>query len=86
MGCLGTPVVRTDACSIWATGTTWWRVPPMCRVELTGCLPPHVTGKDLIVTLCGVFNKEEVANHCIEFSGPGKSWPFRWSCVGPSYI
>src|ERR1043165_2103982 len=23
---LGTPVVRTDAASIWATGTTWWQV------------------------------------------------------------
>ena len=24
---LGTPVVRTDAASIWATGVTWWQVP-----------------------------------------------------------
>jgi homoaconitate hydratase len=23
VGCLGTPVVRTDAASIWATGQTW---------------------------------------------------------------
>ena len=29
VGCLGTPIVRTDAASIWGTGRTWWRVPPV---------------------------------------------------------
>ena len=27
LGCLGTPVVRTDAAALWATGRTWWQVP-----------------------------------------------------------
>ena len=41
MGALGTPVVRTDAASIWATGVTWWQVPPggqghVKRKSLTG--------------------------------------------------
>jgi homoaconitate hydratase len=31
IGCLGTPVVRTDAAAIWATGSTWWQVPPIAR-------------------------------------------------------
>ena len=31
LGCLGTPVVRTDAASIWATGKTWWQVPPVAK-------------------------------------------------------
>jgi len=31
VGCLGTPVVRTDAAAIWATGRTWWQVPPESR-------------------------------------------------------
>src|SRR5438477_4832413 len=31
---LGTPVVRTDAASIWAMGVTWWQVPPVARVVL----------------------------------------------------
>ncbi|KAJ3202187.1 mitochondrial Homoaconitase, partial [Dinochytrium kinnereticum] len=34
---------------------------------------PGVTGKDVIVTLCGVFNSDEVLNHAIEFAGPGVS-------------
>ncbi|KAJ2772738.1 mitochondrial Homoaconitase, partial [Coemansia nantahalensis] len=46
IGCLGTPVVRTDAAAIWATAQTWWQAPPVARVELRGALPPGVVGKD----------------------------------------
>jgi homoaconitate hydratase len=71
LGCLGTPVVRTDAAAIWATGRTWWQVPPVAKVELIGRLRPGVTGKDVIVTLCGVFNRDQVLNHAVEFVGDG---------------
>lgn len=71
LGCLGTPVVRTDAAAIWATGTTWWQVPPVAKVTLSGRLRPGVVGKDVIVTLCGAFNQDEVLNHAVEFSGEG---------------
>ncbi|MBN2425003.1 MAG: homoaconitase [Calditrichaceae bacterium] len=70
-GCLGTPIVRTDAAAIWATGKTWWQVPPVAKVELTGKLPAGVTGKDVIITLAGFFNKDEVLNHGLEFCGEG---------------
>src|SRR4051794_20550522 len=69
VGCLGTPVVRTDAASIWATGRTWWQIPPVALVTLRGVLPVGVTGKDLIVALCGLFNNDDVLNHAIEFQG-----------------
>ena len=71
LGALGTPVVRTDAAGIWATGTTWWQVPEIVRVTLTGKLPAGVTGKDVIIALCGVFDHDEVLNCAIEFAGPG---------------
>lgn len=71
LGCLGTPVVRTDAAALWATGRTWWQVPPVARVELRGKLRPGVTGKDVIITLCGYFNNDEVLNHAVEFTGDG---------------
>jgi len=71
LGCLGTPIVRTDAAAIWATGRTWWQVPPVAKVELRGTLCPGVTGKDVIVTLCGFFNHDEVLNHAVEFVGDG---------------
>src|SRR5438552_798041 len=66
---LGTPVVRTDAASIWATGATWWQVPPIAKVVLKGKLSPGVVGKDVIIALCGLFNKDEVLNHAVEFIG-----------------
>jgi len=71
LGCLGTPIVRTDAAAIWATGRTWWKVPPVAKVELKGKLRAGVTGKDLIIVLCGYFNNDEVLNHAVEFSGDG---------------
>jgi homoaconitate hydratase len=73
VGCVGTPIVRTDAAAIWATGQTWWQVPRMIKVELKGKLRPGVTGKDVIVALCGVFNHDEVLNGAIEFAGEGVS-------------
>jgi len=69
VGCLGTPVVRTDAASIWATGKTWWQIPPVAKVTFTGTLPKGTTGKDVIVALCGLFKDDEVLNHAIEFTG-----------------
>lgn len=71
VGSLGTPIVRTDAASIWATGQTWWQIPPVAKVELKGKLQSGVTGKDIIVALCGIFNNDEVLNHAIEFVGDG---------------
>jgi homoaconitate hydratase len=68
---LGTPVVRTDAASIWATGVTWWQVPPVAKVVLKGKLSAGVVGKDVIIALCGLFNKDEVLNHAVEFVGDG---------------
>ncbi|KAG2192374.1 hypothetical protein INT47_001399 [Mucor saturninus] len=69
IGALGTPIVRTDAAAIWATGRTWWQIPPVVKVQLEGKLPTGVTGKDVIITLCGLFNKDQVLNTAIEFHG-----------------
>ncbi len=68
---LGTPVVRTDAACLWATGVTWWQVPKVARCVLKGRLQEGVVGKDVIITLCGLFNKDEVLNHAVEFVGDG---------------
>ncbi len=71
ISCLGTPIVRTDAAAIWATGRTWWQVPPIVKVELVNRPRPGVKGKDIIIALCGYFNNDEVLNHAIEFTGEG---------------
>ena len=71
LGCLGTPVVRADAAAIWATGKTWWQVPPIIKIILKGKLRDGVSGKDLIIALCGHFSNDEVLNHALEFTGDG---------------
>ena len=71
VGALGTPVVRTDAAAIWATGEFWWPIPRTVRVVLEGELREGVTGKDVIITLCGLYNQGEVLNAAVEFAGPG---------------
>src|SRR5437870_9684775 len=68
---LGTPVVRTDAASIWATRVTWWHGPKVAKVLLKGKLSPGVVAKEVIIALCGLFNKDEVLNHAVEFMGDG---------------
>ena len=71
LGAIGTPVVRTDAAAIWATGEFWWQIPRTIQVVLEGKLSPGVPGKDVIITLCGLYNREEVLNAAVEFVGPG---------------
>ncbi len=71
VGAVGTPVVRTDAAAIWATGTFWWQIPRTVQVVLEGRLPRGSSGKDVIVALCGLYNRGEVLNAAVEFGGPG---------------
>jgi homoaconitate hydratase len=71
LGAVGTPIVRTDAAAAWATGDFWWQIPRSIQVVLQGTLPAGATGKDAIITLCGLYNHDEVLNAAVEFSGPG---------------
>ena len=71
LAAVGTPVVRTDAAALWAGSVTWWLVPRTVKVVLEGELRPGVTGKDVIITLCGLYHSGEVLNAAIEFHGPG---------------
>lgn len=71
LGAIGTPIVRTDAAAVWATGEFWWQVPRTVQVVLEGELREGVSGKDVIITLCGLYPHDEVLNAAIEFIGPG---------------
>jgi homoaconitate hydratase len=71
LAAVGTPVVRTDAAAIWATGRTWWQVPRTVKVVLEGNLRAGVVGKDVILALCGLYRADEVLNAAVEFHGPG---------------
>ena len=55
LGCLGTPVMRSDALAVWIAGRTWWQVPPVAKVELFNALPAGIAPPPgpLCVTLTG---------------------------------
>lgn len=65
---LGVALARSDAVSIRATGKSWFQVPPITQVTLTGTLSPSVTGKDVIIVLSWLF-PAHVLNHSVEFVG-----------------
>ncbi len=71
LGAIGTPIVRTDAAAVWATGEFWWQIPRSVQVVLEGKLRQGTSGKDVIISLCGLYNHDEALNAAIEFSGPG---------------
>jgi homoaconitate hydratase len=71
LGAVGTPIVRTDAAAVWATGEFWWQIPRTIQVVLEGKLTEGVTGKDVIIALCRLYNHDEALNAAVEFSGPG---------------
>ena len=71
LGAVGTPIVRTDAAAVWATGEFWWQIPRSIQVVLEGKLAAGATGKDVIITLCGLYNHDECLNAAVEFTGPG---------------
>src|ERR1039458_6969003 len=71
LGAIGTPIVRTDAAAVWATGEFWWQIPRTVQAVLECQLREGVTGKDVIITLCGLYNHDEALNAAVEFSGLG---------------
>jgi 3-isopropylmalate/(R)-2-methylmalate dehydratase large subunit len=55
--------------SILCTGSTWFQIAPTVRYELTGQLPPEISGKDVFLYLADSYGN--ATNQNLEFSGPG---------------
>ena len=70
LGALGTPIARSDAAGVWATGEFWWEMPEIVRVVFEGRRPAGVTGKDVILALCAL-HPDDVFQRAVEFAGPG---------------
>ena len=71
VGALGVPVVRTDAAALWASGRTWWIVPPVVRVEVRGVLNAAASGKDVVLAMIGAVATDVVAGRAVEIGGAG---------------
>ena len=73
LGAFSTGVGSTDMAFGINTGTSWFKVPPAIRVELTGTMSKYVSGKDLILTIIGMIGVDGARYQSIEFCGSGVS-------------
>ena len=71
LGAFSTGVGSTDAAAGMATGKAWFRVPAAIKFELTGELPPWVSGKDVILHIIGKIGVDGALYNSMEFTGPG---------------
>lgn len=71
LGAFSTGVGSTDMAAGMATGLLWFKVPSAIKVNLTGKLQPHVSGKDLILHLIGTIGVDGALYQSIEFAGEG---------------
>lgn len=71
LGAFSTGVGSTDLAASMATGQTWFKVPSALKFNLTGSLPEHVSGKDVILHIIGMIGVDGALYKSMEFSGPG---------------
>lgn len=71
LGAFSTGVGSTDMAAGMATGYAWFKVPSAIKVNLTGHLQEHVSGKDVILTLIGSIGVDGALYKSLEFTGEG---------------
>lgn len=70
LGAFGTGVGATDMGVILCTGSLWFRVPEILRINLEGDLPAGVFAKDVILHVIGKLGADHAVYQAVEFAGP----------------
>ena len=71
LGAFSTGVGSTDMAAGMATGMAWFKVPSAVKFELSGKLPPHTSGKDVILNIIGKIGVDGALYRSMEFAGSG---------------
>jgi len=69
LGAFATGLGSTDVAAAMVLGETWFKVPESVLVRLTGRLPKHIGGKDIILALIGRIGVDGARYKAIEFVG-----------------
>lgn len=72
-GAFATGVGATDMAAIWASGSTWFRVPATIGIELSGHLGGGAEAKDLALAYVGMLGMDGATYQALEFVGDGAS-------------
>jgi methanogen homoaconitase large subunit len=70
-GAFATGVGATDMAAIWASGSTWFRVPASIGIVLEGTLPAAVEAKDIALAYVGLLGMDGGTYRALEFIGEG---------------
>lgn len=73
LGAFSTGVGSTDIATGMAIGELWFKVPSAIKFNLVGKLPPHVSGKDVILHIIGMIGVDGALYKSMEFVGEGVS-------------
>ncbi len=71
LGAFSTGVGSTDMAAGMATGEGWFKVPSAIKLNLTGCLNPYCSGKDVILYIIGKIGVDGALYKSMEFTGDG---------------
>ena len=68
-GCLAFGVGASDALHVLATQSLWMSKPKIMRISVEGELRPHVTAKDVVLSVITHIGADAGIGHVIEFAG-----------------
>ena len=83
LSAIGTPVVRTDAAAVWATGEFWWQIPRTIQVVLEGRLTMERAARTSSLLYAGSITTKRSSTP--RLNSPDPEWPrYRWMTGFPS--
>jgi len=69
-GAFATGIGSTEMAAVFVTGTLWFKVPRVIRVNVTGRFQDLITPKDLILNIIGHIKVDGAIYDGVEFAGP----------------
>lgn len=70
VGCLGLGMGDTDVAFAFASGKTWFEVPPTVKINIVGDLPKGCSARDLTLFLVGKLGSKGLLGKAAEYYGP----------------
>ncbi|RLI39625.1 3-isopropylmalate dehydratase large subunit, partial [Candidatus Bathyarchaeota archaeon] len=70
LGAFATGIGSTEMAAVFTTGSLWFRVPSVIKINVAGSFQKFVTPKDLILNIIGTIKADGAIYKGVEFAGP----------------